>query len=65
MRAPIELNPCPFCGETDQENFAYGPGTDDEGFTENSCVVECQNCGTRGPWAKEYKEASQLWNKRV
>lgn len=50
----IELKSCPFCGGVAR---FYGDGVD--------CVVMCDDCRTCSNYAKSFKEAAALWNKRT
>jgi len=61
--------PCPFCGSSDLD---FGATSDD-----SECWVECENCGTQGPYATVgcgdededevdlEADAVALWNERV
>ena len=48
----IELKKCIFCGSN--EVFLNDHVT--------TFWVECNNCGTEGPWSFEEQEAVDMWN---
>jgi Lar family restriction alleviation protein len=55
---PGALLPCPFCGSEAVDVLTP--------FMAGSAkVIECEGCGTEGPWADDETEATKLWNKRA
>ena len=52
----MELKPCPFCGENEQQ-FREG---DDGDYS-----VRCQYCGASGEWCSTKRMARECWNTRV
>ncbi len=55
---PNELQPCPFCGESEMQ-FS-GPG----GFGDPDCFWQCSTCTTTGPNGDSRESATIQWNKR-
>lgn len=63
-----ELKPCPFCGESNQNNLDYQYGTEDREGTPINVV--CMGCGACGPWiygttAEDTYDADTAWNRRT
>lgn len=57
-----ELKPCPFCGESEDENILF----DSRGSGEMLCYfVLCNQCGSEGPWATTKEQALTDWNTRA
>ena len=52
-----KLKPCPFCGNTEIDDFT----PDDEW---GGHVVMCGKCESEGPPMKSHKEAIDAWNTR-
>ena len=50
------MKPCPFCGYEKPEPVTF------VGLVGTECVVECPDCGARGPWSSQMKRAVQLWD---
>ena len=55
---PGALLPCPFCGSEAVEVLTPF-------MARSAKVIECEKCGTEGPWADDETEATKLWNKRA
>lgn len=49
---------CPFCGKCYTSAFHYG-------HLPRPWVIECLNCGARGPYENTEKDALNSWNVRV
>ena len=69
-RAPVAdtsaLRACPFCGCTvERSGAADCMSLIDYGPENGGAHVECDRCGTCGPWALEESEARRLWNLRA
>lgn len=49
---------CPFCGH--KGTMAWYIGNFFKPW-----LIECNNCGARGPYAETEEEAVELWNRRT
>ncbi len=60
----VKLAPCPFCSESDEgDNLIYVDGPEMMNHRQ-TYAVECQICGSKGPWSYTANEAARGWNKR-
>ena len=55
------IRSCPFCGS---HELIFSETDCGENVQEYAIIVVCGNCGTCGPWAKNYEESASLWNRR-
>ncbi len=69
------LQPCPFCGATEDDSEIIEPTTDcvepslalhtwEHGDNHRTYLVQCARCECNGPPSHDYKEALNLWNTR-
>lgn len=64
-----EIDRCPFCNSDNLRVCSFDRGAN-EGNYEYECVVECNKCGSNGPFALHTNEgeskrrAINLWNNR-
>lgn len=57
----LQLRSCPFCGNTELiSDLEEVP----QNIRESVWIIICGECGTRGPWGNDEKEAEKLWNIR-
>jgi wobble nucleotide-excising tRNase len=62
-----QMLPCPFCGNTNKEEFAVGLSLrttfDDEGrMFPHKVFNACCSCGAKGPNTDSEEEAVEKWN---
>jgi hypothetical protein len=69
------LQPCPFCGATENDSEIIEPTTDcvepslalhtwEHGDNHRTYLVQCARCECNGPLSYDHKEALNLWNTR-
>jgi len=54
---------CPFCGNTDEEEFLLGKTDTHYAFDRHYWFIVC-SCGAQGPHGLTPEEADELWDKR-
>ncbi len=54
----VKLKPCPFCGSDGLNLKLCGHRPD--GFW-----IQCEECGTEGPYCNYIKDAKKYWNRRA
>lgn len=69
------LQPCPFCGATEDDSEIIEPTTDcfepslslhtwEHGDNHRTYLVQCSRCECNGPPSYDHNEALNLWNTR-
>lgn len=58
---PVELKPCPFCGESELEPVEVGM---EDGFETGNWAMRCNYCGAFGPQCGMRQNTGKAWNGR-